>query len=101
RIRLPGSPEDFDLSADRAAGSLPGEGSLAIAGLRQAQLERVVAAGPDAGTVRFHAAGARILCGNRGNRTLTICDAPTGRIVAHLPVAVEPRNFCFKSDGGE
>ena len=101
RIRLPGAPEDFDLSAERAAISFPGEGSLAIAGLRQAQVERVVPAGPGAGTVRFHAEGRRILCGNRGNRTLTICDTQTGRIVAHLPVAVEPRNFCFKEDGGE
>lgn len=102
RIRLPGAPEDFDLSTDWAVVSLPAEGSLAMLDLRRTRVERVVAAGPDARTVRFHAQGRRVLCGNRGNRTLTIYDVASGRIVAHLPVAVAPENFLYKaSDDGE
>jgi len=31
---------------------------------------------------------------------MTKFDTEQGRIVAHLPVAVEPENFCFKADGG-
>jgi YVTN family beta-propeller protein len=102
RIRLPGAPSDFDLTAERAAISLPGEGSLAVAALREARVERVTPTGPDASTVRFHSGGRRILCGNRGNRTLTVYDVASGRVAAHLPVAVDPENFCYKaSDDGE
>ena len=101
RIRLPSPPEDFDLAAEQAVISLPSQGSMAIAGLRRGQVERVVPTGPDARTVRFHDRGRRILCGNRGNRTVTIYDVMKGRIVANLPVAVEPQNFCFKADDGE
>jgi YVTN family beta-propeller protein len=97
RIRLPADPFDFDLWEDRAAISMPGEGSLAVAALRQARVDRVAAAGPEAGTIRFHDAGRRILCGNRGNRTLTVYDVASGRVAAHLPVAVTPENFCYKA----
>jgi YVTN family beta-propeller protein len=38
-----------------------------------------------------------LLCGNRGNRTVTIFDVEQSRVVAHLPVAVSPENFCFKA----
>jgi len=102
RIRLPGVPADFDLSTAKATISLPAEGSLAMADLRSARVEGVAATGPDAGTVRFHAEGKRVLCGNRGNRTLTIYDVASGRIIAHLPMGVEPENFCYKaSNEGE
>src|SRR5439155_23855677 len=102
RIRLPGAPSDFDLWEDRAAISLPAEGSLAIADLRQARVERVTPTGPDAGIVRFHDHGRRVLCGNRGNRTLTLYDVAAGRVAAHLPLAVTPENFCYKaSDDGQ
>ena len=102
RIKLPGAPEDFDLASDKAVVSLPAEGSLAMVDLKRARVERVVATGPDVRTVRFHAEGRRILCGNRGNRTVTVYDVINSRIVAHLPVAVEPSNFCYKaSNDGE
>ena len=97
RIKLPGAPEDFDLVPEIAVVSLPAEGSLAIASLRRGKIEQMVATGPDPGTVRFHAQGRKALCGNRGNRTLTIYDVLRGRIVAHLPVAVTPENFCYKA----
>ena len=102
RIKLPGAPEDFDLSPERAVVSLPMDGSLAIVSLKEARVERVVVTGPDVRTVRFHAKGRRILCGNCGNRTLTVYDVTNSRVVAHLPVAVEPWNFCYKaSNDGE
>jgi YVTN family beta-propeller protein len=96
RIRLPGPPDDFDLSAGTAAISMAGEGAVAIADLRTAQVGRVIPTGPDVRAVRFYAQGRRFLCGNRGNRTVSVGDVAQARIVAHLPVAVEPENFCFK-----
>ncbi len=102
RIRLPGAPADFDLAAGKAAVTLPEEGALAMADLRAARVERVTSTGPDPQTVRFHAEGKRVLCGNRGNRTLSIYDVAAGQIVVHLPLAVEPEHFCYKaSNEGE
>ena len=102
RIKLPGAPEDFDLSETKAAISFPSDAAMAIAGLSSARVERVIPTGPGAGIIRFHAAGRQALCGNRGNRTVTIFDVTKGRVVAHLPVAVEPENFCYKaSNDGE
>jgi YVTN family beta-propeller protein len=101
RIRLPATPADFDLSTHRAAISFPAEGSFAIVPYGATQADRLIAAGPGIETVRFHAAGRQLWCGNRGNRTVTRFDTEKSRVVAHLPVAVEPENFCFKADGGE
>jgi YVTN family beta-propeller protein len=101
RIRLPGAPGDFDLTGERAAISFPESGTFAIAGLRSARVERVFSAGPNVQTIRFHDKGRQIWCGNRGDRTVTRFDTEKSRVVAHLPIAVEPENFCFKPDGGE
>jgi YVTN family beta-propeller protein len=101
RIRLPGAPGDFDLTPERAAISLPAEGAFVVTRLRSAQVERVFPAGPQVQTIRFHDKGRQIWCGNRGDRTVTKFDMEKSRVVAHLPVAVEPENFCFKADGGE
>ena len=97
RIKLPGAPEDFDLSVGHAAVSFPSEGGFAIAGLASGQAARIAPSGPGAQTIRFYHRGRQLLCGNRGNRTVTIFDVEQGRVIAHLPVAVSPENFCFKA----
>src|SRR5262245_16804195 len=102
RVKLPGAPDDFDLSAGRVAISFPQDGSCAIARLNPPQVERVISTGPDVRTIRFHHDGAQVLCGNRGNRTVTIANVEVGRVVTHLPVAVAPENFCYKAaDDGQ
>lgn len=102
RIRLPAAPEDFDLSPRerRAAISFPAEDFIAIASLETAKIERTTRVGPGPRTVRFRSDGRQVISGNRGDRTLTIVDTATGRVVVHLPLAIQPENFCFKADGG-
>ena len=100
RIKLPGVPADFDLTDDQAAISLPAEGGFAIAALASAGIARMVSTGRNAQTIRFHADGRQVICGNRSDRTVTIFNLSAARVVAHLPVAVEPENFCFKADNG-
>jgi DNA-binding beta-propeller fold protein YncE len=41
-----------------------------------------------------------VIAGNRADRTLSLIDIATRSVIAHLPLALEPRHFCFKSDGG-
>jgi sugar lactone lactonase YvrE len=102
RVKLPGAPEDFDLSAELAAISFPADGGFAVVRLSAARVARMAASGPKAGAIRFHHQGRTVLCGNRGNRTLTIFDVEKGCVVAQLPVAVDPENFCYKAaDDGQ
>jgi DNA-binding beta-propeller fold protein YncE len=102
RIKLSAEPEDFDVSAERAAISFPKGAGFAIAGLSSGRVEPLVSSGPGAQTIRFFHSGAQLLCGNRGNRTVTVFDVEKGRVIAHLPVAVDPENFCYKaSDDGQ
>ena len=48
----------------------------------------------------FHADGRQVICGNGSDRSVSVFNLAKARVVAHLPVAVEPENFCFKADNG-
>jgi YVTN family beta-propeller protein len=100
RIRLPAVPEDFDLTSEYAAISFPAEGAFAVARLSSARIEHMISGGHKARIIRFHADGRQMICGNGDDRTVTIFNLVKGRVVTHLPVAVEPENFCFKADNG-
>jgi YVTN family beta-propeller protein len=100
RIKLPAIPEDFDLTPEYAAISFPSEGSFAIAALASARVEHMESLGRKARIVRFHADGRQVICGNGSDRSVSVFNMAKARVVAHLPVAVEPENFCFKADNG-
>ena len=101
RIRLPAVPQDFDLSSEAAAISFPAEGALAIAGLRQGRVERMVPSGRKSQLIRFYDRGRMLLCGNGADRTVTIFNAARSRVVVDLPLAIEPENLYFKPDEGQ
>jgi YVTN family beta-propeller protein len=101
RVRLPGVPADMDLSRTGfAALSFPDGGEVGLVDLAAGQLVRSGRAGPEPRTVRFRSDGRQVLAGNHGNRTLSVIDAASGRLVVHLPLAVDPDSFCTKADGG-
>jgi YVTN family beta-propeller protein len=100
RIKLPAIPEDFDLAPESAAISFPSEGAFAIAALSSARVERMESVGRKARIIRFHADGRQVICGNGSDRSVSVFNLAKARVVAHLPVAVEPENFCFKADNG-
>src|ERR1700730_5533296 len=100
RIKLPAIPEDFDLTPASAAISFPSEGAFAIAALSSARVERMESVGRKARIIRFHADGRQVICGNGSDRSVSVFNLAKTRVVAHLPVAVEPENFCFKADNG-
>ena len=99
-IKLPAIPEDFDLTPEYAAISFPSEGAFAIAALSSARVERMESVGRKARIIRFHADGRQVICGNGSDRSVSVFNLAKARVVAHLPVAVEPENFCFKADNG-
>ncbi|MDP2996004.1 MAG: hypothetical protein Q8N47_00865 [Bryobacterales bacterium] len=103
RIPLAGAPRDFDIARDgaRAAVSFGPEGWLAVLNLETRKTEHVLGLGKALGAVRFQSNGRNLLAANLDDRTLTISDVASGRVVTHLPLAVRPDNLCFNSDAGQ
>lgn len=103
RIALPAEPFDFDLSPNgqlcAVSFGVHGTVSMFQTGARRAG--RQIPLGNTVGPVRFRSDGRYLLVGNAGGRMLSILEALTGRVVVHLPLALQPDNFCFKSDGGQ
>jgi YVTN family beta-propeller protein len=107
RIALGPDPADFDLSpAGRwesgplAAVSFGPRGAIALADLKT-RASHSFALGKKLSLVRFRSDGRLLFAGNLEERQLTVVDAGTGKLLAHLPLAVAPERFCVKSDGGE
>lgn len=103
RLKLPAEPADFDLSNDGAAAAVvfAEARSLGLFDLEKSGAARIIPAGDDPRAVRFRLDGKIVLVGNRSARTLTLLDAKSGAMLVHLPLPLEPENFCTKPDGGE
>ncbi len=103
RIALPAAPEQIDLTADGklAAVTHGAEGSVTFVDLARGRVLQTVAATGWAGPVRFRQDGRVALVGDPGRRTVCVLDALNPGVITELRVAVKPRFFCFKPDGGE
>lgn len=101
-IALPAEPLDFDLSEDGEwAGVSFGENrAVAIVNLGRGTCS-TVALGKKLSLVRFRKDGRQLLVGNAEDRVLSVLEAPSGRVVVHLPLAVRPDYFCFSADQGQ
>lgn len=101
-VALPLDPTDFDLAPTpgQAVVTFGEQGSLGLVDLARGQC-RIVELGSRLSLARFRSDGHQVLAGQLAERLLTILDPQSGRVIVHLPLAVEPRNFCFKSDGGQ
>jgi YVTN family beta-propeller protein len=102
QIPLPLDPVDFDLSpaAEEAVVTFGEAGSVGLLDLARREC-RLVELGRPLSLARFRSDGRQVLVGNAEQRLLSVVDVRMGRLVVHLPLAVQPRNFCFKSDGGQ
>ena len=102
-IPLPAPPVDFDLTQDGrlSAASYGTAGLVSFLDLQTGRARAPVRAGDNIGTVRFRSDGKHLLAADLGRRVVSILEAPAGRVITNLPVAVKPENFCVKADGGE
>ena len=93
---------DFDLSpyTSLCAVAYGGAGSVQMFDLKTRTPHPVVKVASEIGAVRFRSDGKALLVANLSERMLTVLDAPGGRVIANLPLAVRPDNFCFHPDGG-
>jgi YVTN family beta-propeller protein len=101
RIRLPAPPDDFDIAGDRAAMVSRAAASLFLADLERGALDRTAPIARDTNVVRFQQKGEQVIAGSPVDRSVSMLDARTGALVVRLPLAIEPRHFCFTPDGGQ
>ena len=101
-IPLPDDAADWDLSpaGDLAAVSFGSAGTAGIVELAHRKI-RVFQFGKQLSRIAFRSDGRQLLLGNAEERLVSILGVPDGRIVAHLPLAVRPDNFCTGGGGGQ
>jgi YVTN family beta-propeller protein len=102
RIPLPAEPAEFDLSPDGnlAAVTHPA-GRVSIVDLAAMKLRVTAETGQSAGAVAFRPDGRLALVADPSRKTLAAVRVEDGRVLARLQLAMQPRRFRFKTDGGE
>jgi YVTN family beta-propeller protein len=101
RIQLPASPSNFAFAPDPSgeiAVSLGASGKLAI--IRQGSVGSYDLGG-ELGEIVFRSDGQFLIVADVASRQAVFFDARQNRLAVRLPLAVTPRNFCLKQDGGQ
>ncbi len=102
RIHLPHIPDDFDVNSNGSAAIVSAQGgTLVLASLERASIEHRIEVPGKPTSVRFQADGQQILTASRSSRSVTIFGTAARRLMVDLPLPMEPRHFCFSSDGGQ
>lgn len=100
RLALPEEPVDFAVSPVGGKAAISTTQGVWLADVPNRRLMRPLARG-DFGALRFRSDGKILIAANRGERLLSLFDAATGALIAHLPVSVRPDFLCFNADGGQ
>ena len=99
-VRRP--PDGFDLGAGGQAAVAFRPGPRHRPGFaRSGRVESTISMEAEPSFVLFRSDGQALVAGNGGQRSLTIFDVPSGKIVVRLPLGLEPRHFCVNPDGGQ
>lgn len=101
RHKLAAKPIGLDVASTQYVAISTGEhGVVEVLNLVTGQHTRTRLAGR-IGAVRFRSDGALLLVANLHDRSLTALDLPSLQVIADLPLAMQPDNLCFNSDGGQ
>lgn len=100
RHKLEAEPIGLDVSSSYAAVSTGEHGVVELFDFVTGQHTRTRFPGR-IGAVRFRSDGALLLVANLNDRSLTALDVPSLQVIADLPLAMQPDNLCFSSDGGQ
>ena len=99
-LPLPEEPIEMALSPDGKTAAITSVRGIWLADLGSRNLRGPVVEG-DFGSVQFRYDSALLVAANRAARMLTLIDAPSGRLVTHLPLPIRPDHFCLTEDGGQ
>lgn len=100
---LPAEPVDMDVvwEGNRAAVSFGGAAAPVIVNLTGQQIESTVKAATPVAIVRLQSDGKQLIAAHQDERMLSFYAVPSGEVVTRLPLAIKPKNLCFKQDGGQ
>ena len=102
RIRLSSPGICFDVGRDNQAAVIcPQDGSIVLASLSRGTIDRTIVTRSEPSLVRYRWDARHVLVGSGSDRSVTIFDVPTGKVVVRLPLPLEPKNFCFSADDGQ
>lgn len=100
----------WKLAAEPAGLAVAADGSVAVSNRKTGSIEFFRAGdaqpartnlGGAIGEIAFRKDGKLLLVANYHEQAITALDIPSLQVVAHLPLAMQPENFCFNSDGGQ
>lgn len=102
-IPLPAEPSNFDLARNGklAVVGFGAQGTIAVIELDSRRLMHMIHLDGSAGPVCFRSDDRCIIAGNLEKRMLSLFDTYSGVVVTHLPLAVRPEHYCFRTDGGQ
>jgi len=101
RVKLEAEPVSLDVSqAGEAAVSTGVHGTVELIQLTTGKRSSI-SLGGTVGNVRFRGDGQMILVARPDERTIVGLDVATQKVVAELPLAMQPDNLCFNSDQGQ
>jgi len=102
-IALPAPADTFDLAPETDAACLVTQRShtVALASLQSASITRTIATASEPSIACFRKDGVQIITGSVADRSVTIYDCASGKVVVRLPLALAPRYFCTTADGGQ
>ena len=107
RIPLPGRGEAIDVWQDdagtetRAAVSVPAAQSIVRFSLSERRSIGNTERGAFGSPLRFRSDGKELLTGDSARRQVISIDWQTGRLLARLPVGIQPKYFCNAANGGQ
>jgi DNA-binding beta-propeller fold protein YncE len=100
KIPLPEEPVDFAIAPDNKTAAVSFKTSVRLVDLPSRTLHNPAGAG-NFGAVSFLADSSMLIAADGGTRRLSMYDAASSQVIAHLPLAVRPDNLCFNPDGGQ
>lgn len=99
RHKLSIKADSLDSSGPDYVAAASASGSIELIQLSSGK--RVRADTPPLGAIRFRADGKILLAANIAGRSLLAFDVPSLRVIAELPLAMQPDHLCFNADGGQ
>jgi YVTN family beta-propeller protein len=100
QLPLPDEPVEFAVATEGKRAAITTGQGVWIVDLAARRLTGPLREG-DFGAVQFRQDGKVMFAANRGERLLSLFDAPSGRLLTHLPVSLRPDNLCSSRDGGQ
>lgn len=102
-VSLAAEPVDLDIARDGTVLAISHGMARAITFVdpqRRSVLSEIQTPG-EMGLLRFQSDSTQLIAANLTDRTLSVYQVPSRRLIVHLPLAVRPDYMCFNADGGQ